>query len=139
LDYSYQQAQVFLGQTNKLTNNLEKFGKLSISDKELKKLIGKTINLKNRIIENLHLFDTISEVGQNDFLIKVDIGMKDALYMMKRSDNIQEELTIIKEQLELFSDLIHHSTSVKQETLVIILVCIEVFDIFRRYFLEFKW
>jgi required for meiotic nuclear division protein 1 len=135
LDYYYQKSRILLEETNKHTALLEKNGKLAISGKELKKFIGKTLNLKNLIVENLHIFDSIPETWQNDNLIKIDIGLKNALYMEKRSDNVHEELKIIREHLEYFSDIMHHSASMKLELIVMILVFIEVFDlIIKRIF-----
>lgn len=132
LDYYFQKSRVLLEETNKHTSVLEKRGKLAISDKNLKKFIGKTLNLKNQIVENLHIFDSIPETWQSDFLIKIDIELKSALYMEKRSANIHEDLRIIREHLEYFSDIMHHSASTKLELIVIVLVCIEVFDIIIR-------
>ena len=133
LDYYFQQSRILLEETNQHTSNLEKHGKILISDKELKKFIGKTLNLKNRIVENLHIFDSLPETWQNDELIKIDIGMKDALYMIKRSDSVHEDLKIIREHLEYFGDIMHHGTSTKQENIVIFLVLIEVIDILIKW------
>lgn len=137
LDYYFQQSRILLEETNKHTSVLEKRGKLAISDKNLKKFIGKTLNLKNQIVENLHIFDSIPAAWQSDYLIKIDIELKNALYMEKRSGNIHEDLKIIREHLEYFSDIINHSASTKLELIVIVLVCIEVFDIiYRGYILK---
>jgi required for meiotic nuclear division protein 1 len=129
LDYYFQQARILLEETNKHILVLENKGKLGISDINLKKFIGKTLNLKNQIIENLHIFDSVPETWQNENLNQIDIGMKAALNMEKRSDNIHEELKIVREHLELFSDLMHHSASMKLEWIIIVLVFIEVFDL----------
>lgn len=129
LDYYFQQARVLLEETNSHINILEKKGKLEISDIKLRKFIGKTLNLKNQIIENLHIFDSVPETWQSENLNLIDIGMKEALNMEKRSDKIHEELNIIKEHLELFTDLVHHGTSMKLEWVIVILVFIEVFDL----------
>ena len=133
LDYYFQQSRILLEETNKHTSVLEKQGKILISGLELKKFIGKTLNLKNRIVENLHIFDSLPDTWQSEELLKIDTGMKEALFMMKRSDNVHEELRIIREHLEYFSDIMHHSISTKQETIVIVLVCIEVFDIVMKW------
>ncbi len=137
LDYYFQKARILLEETNKHTSVLEARGKLSISDKKLKQFIGKTLNLKNEIVANLHIFDSPPETWQSDYLIRIDIEMKQALYMEKRSDNIHEDLKIIREHLELFSDILHHGASMKLEWVVMILVLIEVFDlIYKGYILK---
>jgi uncharacterized Rmd1/YagE family protein len=53
LDYYYSQTSKLLEETNYHTQILENKGRLNISGKNLKKYIGKTLLLKNRISENL--------------------------------------------------------------------------------------
>jgi uncharacterized Rmd1/YagE family protein len=132
LDYYFQQARILLEETNKHTSALEKYGKLKISDIALRKFIGKTLHLKNQIVENLHIFDSLPETWQSDHLIKIDFGLKAALFMERRSANIHEDLRIIREHLEYFSDILHYTTSTRLEWIVIILVFIEVFDLIIR-------
>jgi len=135
LENYFQLARIQLKKTSKFTTLLEKNGKLSITDKELKKFIGKTHNLKNQIVENLSLLDSISDIEHNEYLIIIDEGMKDALYIEKRAKNIYDELTIIREHLEYFNDIIKHKSSTKLEWIVIALLIIFVIDIvIERFF-----
>jgi required for meiotic nuclear division protein 1 len=134
LNYYFQNARILLGKTNKHTSSLEKNGKLDISDKELKKFIGKTHNLKNEIVENLHVFDMLSDVHQNEYLVKVDTEMKATLFMEKRFSNIYRELETIREHLEYFSDLTNHGSSMKLEWIVIVLLAIFVLNIIVSHF-----
>jgi Uncharacterized conserved protein len=136
LDYYFQQSRILLEETNKHTSFLERNGKVLLSGIEIKRFLGKTLNLKNRIVENLHIFDSVPETWQSDTLIEIDNGMKGALYMEKRSNNIHEELRIIREHLEYFSDILNHSMSVKSELIIIVLVAIEVVDIIARWMLH---
>jgi len=129
LDYYFQKTRVLLEETNKHTSILEKNGKLALSDKELKKFIGQTHNLKNQIVENLHIFDSAPETRQSDYLIKIDYDLKSALYMEKRSQSIHEELQIIREHLEYFSGILNHSDFMKIEWIIIALLGIFVIDI----------
>jgi required for meiotic nuclear division protein 1 len=135
LDYYYQQSRILLEETNTHTSFLEQNGKIKLSGLKIKKFIGKTLNLKNRIVENLHIFDSVHETWQSEHLIKIDTGIKEALFMEKRSNSVHEELKIIREHLEYFSDIMHHSVSTNQENIVIILVFIEVLDILIRWLL----
>ncbi len=135
MDYYFQKTRVLLDQTNKHTVYLEKTGKLEISDKKLKKFIGKTHNLKNQVVENLRIFDSIPDSQQSDYLIMVDAKMKTALFMDKRFDNINKELEIIGEHLEYFSNLINHGSSMKLEWIVIVLLGIFVLNLIVSHFL----
>ncbi|MDQ3046622.1 MAG: RMD1 family protein, partial [Bacteroidota bacterium] len=72
LDFYEQHAQQLFDETVELTTQLEKFGTLKISKKNLLKFIGKTLNTKNRIIDNLYIFDTPPVVWENELLDKVN-------------------------------------------------------------------
>jgi uncharacterized Rmd1/YagE family protein len=130
LDYYSQKARVLLDETNKYTSYLETTGKLAIANKKLKKFIGQTHNLKNQITENLHVFDILPEITRtSDYLIKVNSDMKSALFLEKRSSNIQNELQIIKEHLEYFNNIMNFGSFLKLEWIIIILLLIFVIDI----------
>ena len=57
LDYFSEQTNALQEETNSNTLNLERRGRLNITGVHLKKYIGKTLNLKNRIAENLYIFE----------------------------------------------------------------------------------
>src|SRR4030095_9825023 len=105
LDHFSQQTNMLLEETNFHTQILEQKGKLGISGIRLKKSIGRTLNLKNRITENLYIFDSPEETWEDENLNKLDLGLKKTFDLQTRFRTIQEGLAIIKENLELFKDL----------------------------------
>merc|ERR1711974_121617 len=58
LDRYSEITEALLDEANVHSEELERSGRLKISSKNLKKFIGKTLNLKNRISENLYIFDS---------------------------------------------------------------------------------
>ena len=76
LDYYSHQTNALLEETNYHTQILEKKGQLDISGKNLKKYIGRTLNLKNKIAENLYIFDSPDVTWENETLNKVDLSLK---------------------------------------------------------------
>ncbi len=58
----------------------------------LKKYIGRTLNLKNRISANLYIFDSPEETWENENLNKLDIGLKKTFDLQARFRTIQEGL-----------------------------------------------
>jgi uncharacterized Rmd1/YagE family protein len=129
LDYYSEQTDRLLEETNYYIQSLEKKGKLGISGKNLKKYIGKTLNLKNRISENLYVFDSPPETWENEYLNKIDQGLKGTFDLQERFRDIREGLEIIKENLELFKDLLQNKNSTFLEWIVIILVFLEVLNL----------
>ena len=134
LDYYYEQTTTLLEETNQHTQMLENKGRLSISGIKLKKYIGRTLLLKNRIAENLYIFDSPPETWDDEQLNKIDTELKRTFDLQERFRNIQEGLTIIKDNLELFRDLLQYRHSNMLEWIVIILILVEVINLFVEKF-----
>lgn len=115
LDYYFQKSRSILSEINQYTSLLEKTGKLTISDKKLKKIMLQTHTIKNEILENLHVFDLIQETTKNKYLIEIDLELKKALYIKKRTHCVQEGIENIEEHLEYFNTLVEHSAFMKAE------------------------
>ncbi len=130
LDYYYEQTSKLLEETNHHTEVLERKGRLDISGRSLIRYIGKTLNLTNRIIENLYIFDSPPETWEDENLNKIDIGLKRTFDLQERFRNIQEGLGIIKENLELFKDIMQYRNSNLLEWVIIVLIFLEVLNLF---------
>jgi len=129
LDYYNQQTNSLLEETNFHTQWLEKKGKINMGGIKLKKYIGRTLNLKNRISANLYIFDSPEETWENENLNVLDIGLKKTFDLQARFRTIQEGLGIVKENMELFKDLLQNRNSVTLEWVIIILILVEVINI----------
>jgi len=129
LDHYSQQTNVLLEETNYHTQILERKGKLDLTGINLKKYIGRTLNLKNRIAENLYIFDSPEETWEDENLNKLDIGLKKTFDLQVRFRTIQEGLGIVKENLDLFKDLLQYRNSVVLEWIIIILILVEVVNL----------
>lgn len=135
LDYYSQQTTQLMEDTNYHTQILEKKGRLSISGKKLKKFIGKTLLLKNRIAENLYIFDSPPETWEDERLDKLHTELKRNFELTERFRTVAEGLGIVKENLELFKDILQYRNSVFLEWIIIALIAIEVLN----FFLEKLW
>ncbi|MDO6760933.1 RMD1 family protein [Tamlana sp. 2_MG-2023] len=117
-------------ETNNHTSFLEKKGRLNISGNKLKRFIGKILNIKNKISENLYIFDAPEITWENEQLNKLDLDLKRAFDLKDRYRIIHDRIEIIKENLELFKDIMDHKESSRLEWIIIILIVIEVIDMF---------
>lgn len=108
---------------------MEKYGRLNISGRNLKKFIGRTLNLKSNISENLYIFDSPPETWEDEALNKIDIGLKKTFDLQLRFRNIQENLQIIKDNYELFKDIMQYRSSYILEIIVISLILMEVINV----------
>ncbi len=129
LDHYNQQTNLLLEETNFHTQVLEKRGKIDLGGVELKKYIGRTLNLKNKIAGNLYIFDSPEETWEDEHLNKLDIGLKKTFDLQSRFRTIQEGLQIVKENLELFKDLLQYRNSVVLEWVIILLILVEVVNL----------
>lgn len=130
LDRYSEITERLLEEATKHTDSLEKNGRLRISSLKLKKFIGRTLNIKNRISENLYIFDSPEVVWEDEQLEKLDNDLKKTFDLKNRYRNIQDRIAIIKENLELFKDIWNHKESSTLEWVIIILIVIEVIDLF---------
>jgi uncharacterized Rmd1/YagE family protein len=129
LDYYFQQTSLLLEETNFHTQVMEIKGKIDLGGTKLKKYIGRTLNLKNRIAGNLYIFDSPEETWEDENLNKLDIGLKKIFDLQSRFRTIQEGLGIVKDNLELFKDMLQYKNSVFLEWIVIILILVEVINL----------
>lgn len=130
LDYYSEQTTQLMEETNFHTQILEKRGRLAISGTKLKKFIGKTLLLKNRIAENLYIFDSPPETWEDERLDKLHTELKRNFELAERFRNVSEGLGIVKENLELFKDILQYRNSVFLEWIIITLIAIEVLNFF---------
>ena len=130
LDYYSDQTEKLLEETNSYTQLLARRGRLIISGRKLKKFIGKTLLLKNRIAENLYIFDSPPETWENEQLDRLHNELKKNFDLQDRFRDVSEGLQIVKDNLELFKDILQYRTSLLLEWIVIILIAVEVINFF---------
>jgi uncharacterized Rmd1/YagE family protein len=129
LDYYYEVTNTLLIETSLQTQYLEKKGRLNISGRNLKKYIGRTLTLKSNIAENLYIFDSPPETWEDEDLNRIDVGLKRTFDLQVRFRSIQESLQIIKDNFELFKDIMQYRSSFVLEVIIIILILVEVINL----------
>jgi len=135
LDFYQEAAQQLFDDTVNLTVQLEAFGRLKISKRKLLKFIGKTLNTKNRIIDNLYIFDTPSVVWEDEFLGKVNDGLTKTFDISIRFKELEYMLKLVESNLSVFVELTNAKESKRLEWIVIILIFIEILHLFFNRFL----
>lgn len=130
LDHYQEMTDRLLENTSKLSNELELTGRIKPSRKNLAKFIGKTMNLKNRIAENLYIFETPALAWSEESLALLDEKLNKELDFKNRHLSIHHSIDIVKENLEFFIDMLQHKHSSLLEWIIIILILFEVVHIF---------
>jgi len=134
IDYYEELTNKLLTDTNEYTQKLENKGRLGISGQKLKKYIGRTLLLRNRIAENIYVFDSPPETWEDEGLNKIDADLKRTFDLQIRVRMIGEGLNIVKDNLELFRGLLQYRNSNILEWIVIILILVEVMDLIIQKF-----
>jgi uncharacterized Rmd1/YagE family protein len=123
-------VEKLLFSTNAHTQYLGTHGKLDISGKKLKRFIGKTLELKNEILENLYIFDAPDVTWESERLNSLNIKLKQTFDLKDRYRFINERLEIVKDNLQLFKSIMDHKESSRLEWIIILLILVEVLDHF---------
>ena len=85
--------------------------------------------LRNRIAENIYVFDSPPETWENENLNKADADLKRTFDLQVRVRTIHEGLSIVRDNLEVFLGLLQHRNSSILEWIVIILILVEVLNL----------
>jgi uncharacterized Rmd1/YagE family protein len=130
LDYFSKLSDDLMIETTNYTLQLEKYGKINISIKRLKMFIGKVLNVKNRIADNFYILDSPEETWEDEYLSKIDFGLRKTFDIKIRFREIDYQLRIIRDNLDLFKDLAQHRNSNMLEWVIILLILVEVLNLF---------
>lgn len=105
---------------------LEQRGKLSISKTNLLKYIGKVLNVKNSIVDNLYILDDPNLVWDNEELNLLNRHLKANFDINTRFKDLDYRLQIVENNLTLFTDVLNVRESSRLEWVVIILIALEI-------------
>lgn len=105
---------------------LEHQGKLSISKTNLLKYIGKVLNVKNSIVDNLYILDDPNLVWDNEELHLLNRNLKTNFDINPRFKDLDYRLQIVENNLRLFTDVLNVRESARLEWVVIILIALEI-------------
>lgn len=130
LDFYSQRAHELLGEVNEFTLQLEKNGAIKIPRKEMVRFIGRALNNKNRILENLFIFDSPEQTWEDEFLDRLHRGLSRTFEINSRFKEVEYTFRVVQDNLDVFRELYLHRESSQLEWIIIVLICIEVIDLF---------
>lgn len=130
LDHFEKLSDQIMKETREHTNYLEHHGRLDLGGKKLKRYIARVLNINNQISENLYIFDSPEVVWEDEALDRLDRNLKQIFDLKERYRTIKEQGYIIKENLSLFKDIMDHRESSRLEWIIILLILVEVLDLF---------
>ncbi|MCB9224853.1 MAG: RMD1 family protein [Crocinitomicaceae bacterium] len=122
-------AESLLEKTSSYSAGLIKTGHLHSSRMNIRKLMGNTLILKNRVAENLYIFDTPDIAWDDKHLVELYDSMRKDLDFDRRHQGLQLNLAIAKENLDLYQNILQHRHSSILEWIIILLILFEVIQV----------
>lgn len=129
MDFYTQRAQEQLVEIQQFAKQMELEGTIHISRKNMVRFIGRALNNKNRIVENLFIFDSPDLAWDDEYLDRIHRGMARTFEIQSRFKELEYNFKVIEDNLAVFRDFFLHRESSKLEWIIIVLICIEVFDL----------
>ncbi len=130
LDYYHEVTETLLTEIRGFTNHLQSTGKLNINRRNMMKFIGKALNTQNDIADNIYIFDAPELVWDDEYLDRLNKGLMKHFDLRVRFSEIEYTLRIIEDNLRVFREISHQRESNLLEWIIIILILVEVFDLF---------
>jgi uncharacterized Rmd1/YagE family protein len=129
LDHYHETSENLLMEIRKFTNKLESTGKLSINRRNMMKFIGRALNTKNDIADNIYIFDAPEQVWDDEYLDALHRGLMKHFDLRVRFSEIEYTLRIIEDNLSVFREITQNRESTLLEWIVIILILVEVLNL----------
>ncbi|TAF67420.1 MAG: RMD1 family protein [Cytophagales bacterium] len=137
LEYYENLGEEMLNSTEQYVKQLAEYGKIKTQKKKLLKFIGRTLMIKNSVIDNLYILDPPELVWNDASLDQLNKQMKEVFDIYARFRDLDYRLQIIEGNLRLFTEILQHRESNNLEIIVIILILIEVINLFWKEILGF--
>ena len=128
LDYYNRETQLLLGEIKSHTDKMQQKGIIQLNQKNALKFIGKGLNTKNSIAENLYIIDTPYTAWEDEYIDRLHKSLTVHFELGQRYRSIENTLRIIDDNLSVFMSYNHHRESSRLEWIIIILIIIEVVD-----------
>jgi len=135
LDYYAGIADKLLQEVKTYATQLANRGKISLSKRSMMKFIGKSLNTRNEIIDNLYIFDSPDIAWDDERVERVHKILSRVFDLNVRFRELEYTFNIIDNNLKIFNDSYEHRHSAFLEIVVIILILIEVI----KSFVETLW
>jgi uncharacterized Rmd1/YagE family protein len=130
IDDYHNVTENLLTELKSFATQLEQTGKLKISRKNMMRFLGRALNTQNEIAENIYIFDAPDQVWDDEYLDKLYQGLMKHFDLRVRFSEIEYTLKIINDNLSIFREIINQRESSLLELIIIVLILVEIFDLF---------
>jgi uncharacterized Rmd1/YagE family protein len=126
LKHCEQAVKQALGQAGPMVENLRSRGGLPQSEKELLRMVGFTMSIRETILSKLTLFDDPPEATQSERFSRLHHQLYDYFHIKNRLSGIEAKLEFLADLNTMLMEVLQHRGSNRLELIVILLIVIEV-------------
>lgn len=130
MDHYHAVTEQLLAEVKGFTYHLETSGKLMMRRKNMLRFIGKALSTQNEVAENIYIFDAPELVWDDEYLDKLHQGLIKHFDLRVRFSELEYMMRIIEENLAVFREISNQRESSLLELIIIILILVEVVDLF---------
>lgn len=138
LDYYNDIGSKLLVDVKKFAKELETTGKLNLSNSNIMKFIGKSLNVKNNIVDTLYIFDSPDMTWNDADSSTIHVFLNTLFDIKSRYREIETLTQVIGDNLSVYQEISHQKKSSTLEIVVIILILIEILQSFAHKMFENK-
>ena len=112
---------------SKMNQQLAKNGKLSLSGKEVMKIIARNNLVMEEIVSGVGVLDKPDSVWESTILDLLHTKLSDEFELVERFQNLQSKMTFVQENYKVFLESLRGRNDARLEWIIIILIAIEIF------------
>jgi uncharacterized Rmd1/YagE family protein len=126
LRHCEQSVKQALAQAGPLVDNLRSRGGLPQSEKELLRMVGLTMAIRETILGKLTLFDEPPEAAHSERFARLHHQLYDYFHIKNRLSGIEAKLEFLADLSTMLMEVLQHRGSNRLEVIVVLLIVVEV-------------
>jgi uncharacterized Rmd1/YagE family protein len=126
MEYYENISENLLREVRHYTQQLESRGRITLGKNKMLRFIGKTLNIKNRIVENFYIYVVPDLTWEDKNLNQINHALYNYYELRIRFKEVEYNFKNIDDNLAIFRELYHHRESNMLEIIIILLIFIEV-------------
>jgi len=126
IEYVEERVDQFMGRFERIYGDLERGGRLPVSDVEAKKMIGAGRNVIQYVVTKLSLLDKPDSTWEEKDIENLFMGMRKMFELDDRFRALEFRLDFIHESSELIMDILQNRRSMHLEVAIVVLFVIDI-------------
>lgn len=132
IDQFNEEIYEMLEESKESTSQLARKGRVFLNRIEVRKRIGKALQIKNQMAEELYIHETPDVAWEDEDFIALNRQLKLMYHIERRYEGLQHNFSVVRENYELYKDILQHKHSSTLEWIIIVLILFEIIHVLIR-------